>query len=196
MRLYRVESDTKFVEYAPEKFETGHKEKLLQTWLENNADAIVEDGRLMLIGREVTTNLGKSIDLLALDREGDAVIIELKRGETPRTTLAQALEYTAFAEELDHEALSAVYRAYLCDSERSLSETIAPISTWATKRPCRSTRNSAWSLSATRSRRKSAKRRPTCAARVCASLASSSTTSRPPAASSCSRLRSSSAWNR
>ena len=122
MRLYRVDDDEKFVEYAPEVFAADHVEATLQSWLEENPDAIIEDGRLLLIGREVTTNLGKSIDLLALDRDGDVVVIELKRDETPRTTLAQALEYAAFASALDHDALREIYRSYLRSSERHLSE--------------------------------------------------------------------------
>ena len=122
MRLYRVESDKTFVEYQPEAFADNHREAILESWLEGNPDAIVEDGRLLLIGRQVVTNLGKSIDLLAVDRSGDVVVIELKRDETPRTTLAQALEYSAFASELDHEALSRLYRQYVSEPEAHLSE--------------------------------------------------------------------------
>ena len=45
----------------------------------------------------VPTDLGKSIDLLGVDREGNVVVVELKRDRTPRDVVAQALEYAAFA---------------------------------------------------------------------------------------------------
>lgn len=54
----------------------------------------------MIIGKGVTTNLNTYIDLLGIDREGNAAIIELKRGRTPREILAQGLEYGSFVERL------------------------------------------------------------------------------------------------
>ena len=61
------------------------------SWLEKNPESIVEDGALLIIGRQIATNLGSYIDLLALDREGNTAILELKRDRTPRDTIAQAL---------------------------------------------------------------------------------------------------------
>src|SRR3546814_2734707 len=45
------------------------------------------------IGREVTIENGGRIDILAIDREGDLSIIQLKRDRTPREVIAQVLEY-------------------------------------------------------------------------------------------------------
>ena len=96
-------------------FEADHAESVLEEWLEANPDAILEDGRLLIIGRQVPTDLGGSIDLLGVDREGKVVVIELKRGRTPRDVIAQALEYVAFAARLDADALEDIHRAYSQD---------------------------------------------------------------------------------
>ncbi len=100
MRIYGIEPDGKFREYVPTPFQIEHEEVILEDWLEENPDGILEDGKLLVIGRQVNTNLGTTIDLLALDRDGNAVVIELKRDRTPRNTLAQALEYASFTEQL------------------------------------------------------------------------------------------------
>ena len=96
MRVFAIQGDGKFKEYVRTPFQTKHEETVLEDWLEENPDGILEDGRLLFIGRQVTTNLGSTIDLLALDKPGNAVVVELKRDRTPRDTLAQAFEYASF----------------------------------------------------------------------------------------------------
>ncbi|MBN1424162.1 hypothetical protein JXA88_06365 [Candidatus Fermentibacteria bacterium] len=80
MRLFGIESDGRFREYFTKPFQAGHEERVLEGWLESNPDGIVEDGRLLIVGRQVGTNLGSIIDLLALDREGDKDSFALRSG--------------------------------------------------------------------------------------------------------------------
>lgn len=82
----------------------------------------MEDGKLLIIGRQVSTNLGTTIDLLALDRLGNVVVVELKRDRTPRDTLAQALEYASFAEQLNTDDLEGILQSYLNDESLGLAE--------------------------------------------------------------------------
>jgi hypothetical protein len=56
---------------------------------------------LLLIGRQVITALGKRVDLLAMDFNGDLYAIELKRGRTPREVVAQTIDYGYWLRELD-----------------------------------------------------------------------------------------------
>ena len=68
-------------------------------------DMIVSDPRIlssdwMIIGRQERTNHGGCIDLLAIAPDGSLVLIELKRDRTPRETIAQALDYASWIEEL------------------------------------------------------------------------------------------------
>lgn len=96
MRVFGVQTDGQFSEYVQTPFQVEHEEAILEDWLESNPDGIVEDGRILIIGRQVVTNFGGFIDLLGLDREGDVVVVELKRDRTPRDTIAQSLEYVSF----------------------------------------------------------------------------------------------------
>ena len=122
MRVFSVESDGRFTEYEQLPFETDHAEADLEQWLEANPGGILEDGPLLIIGRQVPTDLGKSIDLLGVDREGNAVVVELKRDRTPRDVVAQALEYAAFAAKLDAAALEGILGEYRPDEPRGLAE--------------------------------------------------------------------------
>lgn len=122
MKIYSITSDDKFKEYAEFGFQDEHQEAVLETWLENNPENIIENGNLLIIGRQVTTNLGSFIDLLAIDRQGDLVVIELKRDRTPRETLAQALEYASFVEKLGYEPLDEIFRNYSGDEALNLAQ--------------------------------------------------------------------------
>ena len=122
MRVFSVEPDGGFTEYEQLPFETDHAEADLEQWLEANPDGILEDGPLLIIGRQVPTDLGKAIDLLGVDREGNVVVVELKRDRTPRDVVAQALEYAAFAAKLDAAALEGVLGEYHPDEPRGLAE--------------------------------------------------------------------------
>ena len=95
---------------------------MLEKWLESNPDGILEDGGILIIGRQVSTDLGGFIDLLGLDRQGNVVVIELKRDRTPRDTIAQSLEYASSIERLDTSDLEVIFHSYLNDESLSLAE--------------------------------------------------------------------------
>lgn len=122
MRVFGIQPDNKFKEYVHTPFQAEHEEAVLEEWLESNPDGILEDGSLLIIGRQVSTDLGSFIDLLGIDREGNVVVVELKRDRTPRDTLAQALEYVSFAERLDGAQLESILQSYLNNESLSLAE--------------------------------------------------------------------------
>lgn len=122
MRVFGIQPDGGFREYVQTPFQVDHEEAVLEDWLESNADGILENGQLLIIGRQVATDLGGFIDLLGVDREGAVVIVELKRDRTPRDTLAQALEYASFAEQVDALELEGILQNYLKDESLSLAE--------------------------------------------------------------------------
>ena len=122
MRVFSVGSDGDFTEYEQLPFEVDHEESVLEEWLESNPDKILENGRILIIGRQVRTDLGGFIDLLGVDREGNVVVVELKRDRTPRDVVAQALEYAAFAARLDVDALEGILRVHEHDESLSLAD--------------------------------------------------------------------------
>lgn len=52
-------------------------------------------------------------DLLGIDKEGNLVIIELKKGRTPREVIAQLLEYAAWANDLSDEKIHDIATNYI-----------------------------------------------------------------------------------
>ncbi len=122
MRIFGIQADGNFVEYGQESFQADHTEETLHDWLESNPECILEDNELLIIGREVLTDLGGYIDLLGVDPTGNVVVVELKRGRTPRDTVAQALEYSAFAVRLDVDQLETISRTYMNDESLNFAE--------------------------------------------------------------------------
>lgn len=86
------------------------KEALLEQMIVQEPGILSE--RWMLIGRQVRTAFGSFIDLLALNQDGQLVLIELKRGLTPREVVAQALDYASWVQDLAPEAIAAIYAKF------------------------------------------------------------------------------------
>ena len=84
------------------------KESRLEDILERDLSILGLDS-LLLVGRQVITRYGKRIDLLAVDVEGGVYVLELKRDQTPREVVAQALDYGYWVRSLTVEDLSEIY---------------------------------------------------------------------------------------
>ncbi len=76
-------------------------------------DISVIDPNLLLLGRQVATSFGKFIDLLAMDADGNLVVIELKRNRTPREVVAQVLDYGSWVRGLEDEDIAGIFDEYL-----------------------------------------------------------------------------------
>ena len=85
-------------------------ESRLEVILERDIDVLALD--LLVIGRQVPTDYGKFIDLLAINAEGDLAVIELKRDRTPREVVAQVLDYGSWVVDLGFEDVLAIYAKY------------------------------------------------------------------------------------
>jgi len=86
-------------------------EDRLETWIAQDPSLLGMN--ILVIGRQVVTDFGKKIDLLAIDEEGDLVVIELKRDKTPRDVVAQVLDYASWVNGLAAEDIIAKASDYL-----------------------------------------------------------------------------------
>lgn len=82
-------------------------EKKLEDIIENDIGVLSDD--LLIIGRQVPTSHGKSIDLLAIGVEGKVSIIELKRNKTPREVVAQILDYASWIQTLSYSEIKEIF---------------------------------------------------------------------------------------
>lgn len=92
-------------------FSTLESENRLEDILADDISII--DPNLLLIGRQVSTSYSKFIDLLAVDADGNLVVIELKRNRTPRDVVAQLLDYGSWIRELGDEDIAGIFADYL-----------------------------------------------------------------------------------
>lgn len=92
----------------------GRTEALdLEGWIA--ADPSIVRPGMRLVGRQVMTSSGP-LDLLAVDRSGDLVVIELKRDRLPREALAQAIDYASDIATWSIDRISEVCAKYTGDS--------------------------------------------------------------------------------
>jgi len=94
------------------------KEEMIQKWVESDISIISDD--LILIGSKVITDHNKEIDILAIDSEGDLVIIELKRDKTPREVVSQALDYAAYCATLSEDDINKLLQK--CGSSETVED--------------------------------------------------------------------------
>lgn len=85
----------------------------LQEWLANQPDALGEE--LLIIQKEFDgfDETRERLDLLALDKDGNLVVIENKLDDSGRDVTWQALKYTAYVSGLNKTQIVDIYQQYL-----------------------------------------------------------------------------------
>lgn len=86
-------------------------ESRIEDWLREDIGLISDD--LLVIGQQVSTDYGGSIDLLAIDQVGNLVVLELKRDKTPRDIVAQVLDYASCVQGFSHEKIEEIANGFL-----------------------------------------------------------------------------------
>jgi len=110
----------------------GFKEREhLQEWLENNPEAFGEE--LLIIQKEFDgfDDTRERLDLLAIDKSGNLVVIENKLDDSGRDVTWQVLKYASYCSSLSKIQIKEIYQTYLNgngleeNSESNISEFIA-----------------------------------------------------------------------
>jgi hypothetical protein len=104
--VWRIDNGLKPVDFVPLDIESR-----LEDILDENVS--IASPNWLVIGRQVRTDYGLFIDLLAIDRDANLVVIELKRDKTYRDIVAQVLDYGSWVRELkDNDQIAKIFDEY------------------------------------------------------------------------------------
>lgn len=118
--VWRIDGNLMAIEPVPLDLESRLEGLLAQ-------DISIAAPNWMVIGRQVLTGYDKLIDLLAIDAEGNLVVLELKRDKTYRDIVAQVLDYGSWVRQLKDEDIAKIYSSYRkkyysAEADKSLDE--------------------------------------------------------------------------
>lgn len=105
LAVWRIDDTPHEVAVAPLSLEDRLEDLLA-------GDLSVASPDWMVIGRQVPTEHGGFIDLLAIDAEGTLIALELKRDKTPRDVVAQVLDYGSWVREIKDEEVPQIYKRF------------------------------------------------------------------------------------
>lgn len=88
---------------------TNHTEAEIETLFFEHIEML--DPEWLVIGQQVVTDYGGRIDLLCIDAGGDLIIVELKRGMTPREVTAQAIDYASWVGSLTSDRIAKIFES-------------------------------------------------------------------------------------
>jgi len=112
--MYKVDTEGKrLVKLIPKGFgELGVLERFdLEEWIEKAPDILGEE--LLVIAKEYALPSGIRLDLLAIDKQANLVIIELKRGDSGRDAEWQATKYASYCSNFLADEIFSCYAQYL-----------------------------------------------------------------------------------
>jgi hypothetical protein len=103
--VWRIDNGLKSVEFSSLDIESR-----LEDILDENIS--IASPNWLVIGRQVRTDYGTIIDLLALDQDANLIVMELKRDKTPRDIIAQVLDYGSWVRELKTDRVAQIFDDY------------------------------------------------------------------------------------
>jgi hypothetical protein len=112
--MYRVDAEDKqLVPLTPRSFgDLGVMERFdIQEWIEKTPSILGQE--LLLIAKELLLPSGLRLDLLAIDKQANLVVIELKRDESGRDVEWQAIKYASYCSSFSQDEIFGYYAQYL-----------------------------------------------------------------------------------
>ena len=114
--MYLIDKKTNTIQRIDEKSfsELGFKERdHLQEWISKNPESLGEE--LLIIQKEFDgfNDTNERLDLLAIDKQGNLVIIENKLDDSGRDVTWQALKYASYCSTFKKEQVKEIYQDHL-----------------------------------------------------------------------------------
>lgn len=114
--MYKINKEKNSITKLEERLfsDLGFREREnLQEWIAKNPESLGED--LLIIQKEFDgfNDTHERLDLLALDKEGNLVVIENKLDDTGRDVVWQALKYTSYCSTLTTSQIIKLYQDFL-----------------------------------------------------------------------------------
>jgi hypothetical protein len=128
--MYRINQNTNSIQKLEETTfkEIGASERNhLQEWIAKNPEVLCSEGEGLLIIQKEFDGFGDTrerLDLLALDHDGNLVIIENKLDDSGRDVTWQGLKYVSYCSSLTTDQIVGIYDAYLNKDEQNALENI------------------------------------------------------------------------
>lgn len=127
--MYRINKSTNDIEKLDERLfkDLGFRERdHLQEWIAKNPEVLGEE--FLIIQKEFSgfNDTNERLDLLALDKEGNVVIIENKLDDSGRDVTWQALKYASYCSTLTTKQIINLFQDYLnkCNQEEQAEDLI------------------------------------------------------------------------
>jgi hypothetical protein len=112
--MYRVDIENKkLIEIPATTYsELNLRERFdIQEWIAGTPEILGES--LMIISKELILPSGRRLDLLAVDKEGALVVIELKRDNSGSDVDWQAIKYASYCSSFSHDEIYKHFAEYL-----------------------------------------------------------------------------------
>lgn len=123
MALYKVGNDRKMLKIKPSTFaELGDRERRdMQAMLRDNFNEVFKDQNLFLLAEEYSNwqDSSRSIDLLAIDKNSNVVVIELKRTAGGTHMELQAIRYAAMVSMMTFEDVVTAHESFLAKRQNT-----------------------------------------------------------------------------
>ena len=103
--VWRIDEGVRSVEFGHLNLENRLEDIL-------NENIKIASPNWLVIGRQVRTDHGGVIDLLAMDRDANLVVLELKRHQTHRDIVAQLLDYGSWVTRLEVDYITQIFDDY------------------------------------------------------------------------------------
>jgi len=94
----------------------------IEKWVENYPDILGEELLILTTEYDKFDKTNERLDLLAIDKEGNLVIVELKRDDSGKSVELQAIKYAAYCSTLSLNEVAKLHRQYLERKNKDIDE--------------------------------------------------------------------------